>query len=141
MVKILLADAAKQGYKPDSTVAADMVRLARPYPHMVFQNMVNLGLYPVQSVVKVDDTVDGILEGLNAGTWTIGLAKTGNYMAMTEEELSSLEQSDPKRYNEMLRAAQKKLSDAGANYVVDDITQVPAVIQDINLRLTHGEQP
>jgi len=33
------------------------------------------------------------------------------------------------------------LSNSGAHYVVDDISQVPRVIEDINRRLAMGERP
>ena len=35
---------------------------------------------------KVDDTVIGIEEGLNAGCWTIGLALSGNYVGLSHDE-------------------------------------------------------
>ena len=30
----------------------------------------------MEAIVKVDDTVDGITEGISAGCWTVGVAKT-----------------------------------------------------------------
>ena len=39
-------------------------------------NAIRLGVGPVEALVKVDDTVDGIREGIAAGCWTIGIAKT-----------------------------------------------------------------
>ena len=30
----------------------------------------------LQAVVKVDDTTSGIVAGINAGCWTVGIAKT-----------------------------------------------------------------
>ena len=82
MMKVNLADAAKQGYKPDSTVCASDVPAGRPYPYMCLQNVINLGVSPVEACVKIDDTRPGIEEGLNAGMWTIGLAISGNEIGM-----------------------------------------------------------
>ena len=35
---------------------------------------------PLEAIVKVDDTVDGIKEGTTAGCWTVGVAKTVSYV-------------------------------------------------------------
>ena len=43
------------------------------------------GIYPLESMVKVDDTLPGIEEGINAGMWTVGLAKSGNEIGLTRE--------------------------------------------------------
>ena len=32
------------------------------------------------SILKVDDTISGIEEGLEAGCWTVGVSKYSNYM-------------------------------------------------------------
>lgn len=42
----------------------------------VWLNAIRLDVNPIEAVVKVDDTVDGIKEGLTAGCWTVGVAKT-----------------------------------------------------------------
>ena len=78
MTEINLRDAKKQGYEPDSTVCASDVPAGRPYPYMCLQNVINLQVSPVEACVKIDDTIPGIEEGLNAGMWTIGLAVSGN---------------------------------------------------------------
>ena len=43
---------------------------------MVWLNAIKLDISPIEAIVKVDDTADGIREGLHAGCWTVGLAKT-----------------------------------------------------------------
>ena len=70
MVDILEADARKQGYVPDASVAGDeVINGARPKPFMVYRNLDLLDVHPIQSVVKVDDTVTGVGEALEAGCW------------------------------------------------------------------------
>ena len=49
---------------------------ARPCPHMVWKNALELNCHPIEGVIKVDDTVDGIKEGISAGCWAVGVAKT-----------------------------------------------------------------
>ncbi len=67
MMKINLRDAAKQGYVPDSTVCASEVPAGRPYPYMCLQNMMNLGVSPVEACVKIDDTRPGRRGGPQRG--------------------------------------------------------------------------
>ena len=43
---------------------------------MLWLNAIKLDISPIEAIVKVDDTADGIREGLHAGCWTVGLAKT-----------------------------------------------------------------
>ncbi|XP_037797717.1 phosphonoacetaldehyde hydrolase-like [Penaeus monodon] len=130
--------AAAQGYVPDVYVTADEVPQARPMPYMVWLNAIRLDVSPIEAVVKVDDTVDGIKEGLTAGCWTIGVAKTGNYVAASQEELNRMPRQDLER---KLRKAYEILQDAGSHYVVDSVKDVPAVVKDINRRMAMGERP
>uniref|UniRef100_F6YYN7 Phosphonoacetaldehyde hydrolase n=2 Tax=Ciona intestinalis TaxID=7719 RepID=F6YYN7_CIOIN len=51
MVDVLLAAAKKQGYSPDSSVAGDEVPNNmgfRPAPFMLYQNLNNLGVWPIE---------------------------------------------------------------------------------------------
>ena len=59
MLAINLADAEKQGYVPDATFGAGDVPRGRPFGHMVLRNILEMDVSPVQSVVKVDDTLTG----------------------------------------------------------------------------------
>lgn len=138
MTDVLLAEAKKRGYEPDSTVCATDVPAGRPAPFMCLQNMINLQVYPAEAVVKVGDTLPDIEEGLNAGMWTVGLAKTGNEIGLTEDEISRLEPID---YSAKIERAYSRMAQAGAHYVVDGIWQVPSILDDINLRLARGERP
>ncbi|HEV8674692.1 MAG TPA: phosphonoacetaldehyde hydrolase [Methylomirabilota bacterium] len=138
MVEINLRDAARQGYKPDSTVCASDVPAGRPYPYMCLQNAVNLGVTTVHACVKVDDTVPGIEEGLNAGMWTVGLAVTGNEVGLTRPEWEAL----PAGEKQVKRArAYRRMQQAGAHYVVDAIGDLLPCIDDIQARIHRGEQP
>ena len=61
MVDILEEDARKQGYTPDASVAGDeVINGARPKPFMVYRNLDIMDVHPIQSVIKVDDTVSGV---------------------------------------------------------------------------------
>jgi phosphonoacetaldehyde hydrolase len=138
MMDILLVEAKKRGYEPDASVCASEVPAGRPEPWMCVQNAMNLGIYPFESMVKVDDTLPGIDEGLNAGMWTIGLAKTGNEIGLNEAEINAL---DPDILARRLDSAKERMWHSGAHYVVDSIWDVPPLLDDINARLARGERP
>tara|TARA_B110001454_G_scaffold218318_1_gene245948 strand:+ start:371 stop:1231 length:861 start_codon:yes stop_codon:yes gene_type:complete len=140
MVDILLAEAKKQGYCPDSSVAGDSVKHgARPQPHMVYKNLDNLGINPIQSVLKVDDTVGGVGEGLEAGCWTVGLSRYSNYMDI--DNLEHEKQLTDEELDYKHNIARDILLKSSAHYVVDDITYLPQIVEDINDRLRQGEKP
>ncbi|XP_072165255.1 phosphonoacetaldehyde hydrolase-like [Diadema setosum] len=134
----LVPMAAQQGFEPDFCATADKVKEARPTPNMLFLNMMELNINPVEAVVKVDDTVSGIMEGLSGGCWTVGVAKTGNYMGATETELLEMPQNE---YASRVKHAYKVLIDSGAHYVIDSVRDILPVIDDINRRLSIGEKP
>ena len=140
MVDVLLADARKQGFSPDATVAGDeVVNGARPKPHMVYKNLDLMDITTIQSVVKVDDTASGVGEGLNAGCWAVGVARYSNYLNINSiEEANSLGEVEIERRTELTREMLRK---SGAHYVIDSIVDLPAVIDDINARLARGERP
>lgn len=135
MMKVLHAEAARQGYVPDSSVCATQVPAGRPAPWMCFQNAMNLQVYPMLALVKIGDTLPDIAEGLNAGMWTIGITKTGNEMGLTEEEVASL---DPEVRADRLSRASERMREAGAHFVAESIGEVPALLEEINARLRAG---
>ena len=140
MVDILEEDAEKQGYTPDASVAGDeVINGARPKPFMVYRNLDLMNVHPIQSVVKVDDTVSGVGEALEAGCWGVGIARYSNYMDMdTLEEAGSLPEEEIQR---RLIKTRDILQKAGAHYVIDTFDQLVDVVDDINLRLSRGERP
>ena len=140
MVDILEEDSAKQGYKPDASVAGDEVTNgARPSPHMVYKNLDMLNITPIQSVVKVDDTASGVGEAVNAGCWGIGVTRYSNYMDVdTPEDGKKLSEDEIKK-----RVAKTKdiLEKAGAHYILESLADIEPVIEDINKRIARGERP
>lgn len=140
MVDILEEEAAKQGYRPDASVAGDeVVHGARPGPFMVYKNLDMLGVYPIHAVVKVDDTTSGVGEALNAGCWGVGVVRYSNYMDVdTPEQGAALSRDELARRMARTRDILEK---AGAHYVIDSLADIEPVIEDINRRLARGERP
>jgi phosphonoacetaldehyde hydrolase len=138
MMKINLADGKRQSYEPDSTVCASDVPAGRPYPYMCLMNVIKLGVSAVQACVKVDDTIPGVEEGLNAGMWTVGLAVSGNEVGLPLDEWKALPEADKQTKRER---AYQRMRQCGAHYVVDSIAELMPCIDDIQARIRRGEAP
>ena len=136
MMKINLEDAKRQGYQPDCTVCAADVPAGRPYPYMCLQNVIKLGVSTVQACVKIDDTIPGVEEGLNAGMWTIGLAVSGNEVGMMLDQWQALPAAAQQAKRER---AFTRMRQCGAHYVVDSIADIMPCIEDIQARIRRGE--
>jgi phosphonoacetaldehyde hydrolase len=138
MTAINLRDAERQGYQPDSTVSASEMPAGRPYPFMCLQNAINLQVDCVAACVKVDDTIPGVEEGLNAGMWSIGLAVSGNEVGLSLADWQALSADEQQAKRER---AYRRMLQSGAHYVVDAIADLLPCIEDIEARLRRGERP
>lgn len=128
--------AAGSGYSPEFTVCAGDLPAGRPTPLMMWYAMAKLGVWPAATVVKVDDTAPGIGEGRAAGTWTVGIALTGNAAGLSAEELAALPTAERAHLRDQ---AARELGDA--DLVVDSIAELPQAIAEIDARLGGGERP
>ena len=100
-----------------------------------------LDAYPLWACAKVDDTLPGIAEGLNAGMWTVGVARSGNEFGLDEAGDAALLAADPGAHAARLAAARSRLAGAGAHFVVDSVAELLPVVDEINARLARGETP
>jgi phosphonoacetaldehyde hydrolase len=138
MMNVLVPEAIRRGYQPDSIVCVSDVPAGRPEPWMALRSAMELRAYPPALCVKVGDTVPDIQEGLNAGMWSVAVALTGNELGLTTGELAALSVDELETRRER---AHLRLADAGAHYVIDGIWSLPQVLDDIEERLAGGEQP
>jgi phosphonoacetaldehyde hydrolase len=100
-----------------------------------------LDAFPLLGCVKVDDTLPGIAEGLNAGMWSVGVARSGNEMGLDEREDAALLVAQPAVHAARLGAARDRMRAAGAHYVVDSVKELLPVLDEINAKLAKGEAP
>ena len=138
MMDVLVPEAAKRGYSPDSIVCSSDVPHGRPYPYMCYLNAIRLDVYPMEAMVKVGDTLADIEEGRNAGMWTVGLTRTSSDFGLTEAQVEALPAAQRTR---RLREIEARFLSAGAHFVIEDIAGVPDVIEAIAARLARGEHP
>ena len=130
--------AARQGFAPDNLVCAGDLPAGRPTPLMMYQCFVELGVWPAAAAVKVDDTTPGIKEATAAGSWSVGVAMSGNAVGLAPEELARLNAGETARLRE---GAAAELRAAGAHYVIDTVADLMPVIEGIDARLAAGETP
>jgi len=110
----------------------------RPYPFMCLQNAIDLEIDCVAACVKVDDTIPGVEEGLNAGMWTVGLAISGNEVGLSLEDWQALPGDEQKLRRER---AYRRMLQSRAHSVVDRIADLMPCIQNIEARIRRGERP
>lgn len=130
--------AEAQGYAPDNLVCAEDLWTGRPTAVMMWKCFLDLQIDDAAKVVKVDDTPVGIAEGVAAGTWTVGVAMTGNEVGLSAEELAAL--SETERAAARARAT-ARLEAAGAHFVIDTVADLPAIVEQIDARLAQGTRP
>lgn len=132
MMKQVIPRAKKEGYHPEYVVTPDVVGCGRPSPFMVYENMRKFRIYPARHVVKVGDTIMDILEGKNAGAWSVGILVGSNQMGLSLEELQQLPEA---RIQELKKEATQAYLDAGADFVIDTISELPEMIRHINQQM------
>lgn len=135
LMEVVIPAARAGGYEADVVICADDVEQGRPAPWMLFRAIEALNVYPVSSIVTVDDTPVGIEAGKNAGTWTVAITRTGNSLGLSEIEANQL---DDASLQNLLSAATADFQKAGADYVIDSVANLLPVLEDIASKIRHG---
>jgi phosphonoacetaldehyde hydrolase len=138
MLEDLLTVAAKQGYRPDQSLCPEDVGAGRPHPYMCYRLAIDLKTYPLWTCVKIGDTESDIAEGLNAGMWTIGVTRTGNMVGLSEADWKALDTNSQAQH---IQKATESFKHAGAHYVIDTVADSLPVLEEIAMRLKHGDRP
>jgi len=138
MLDMILRPAAAQGYEPDCAITPDDVGAGRPHPWMIYANAIRLQVEPLEAIVKIGDTPVDIEEGLRAGVWTVGVARTGNMVGLSAEDFAALGSAEREK---RLENARNALSAAGAHEVIDAVGNCEAALEAIEARIRNGERP
>jgi phosphonoacetaldehyde hydrolase len=138
MMADILPLAARQGYAPDVVICSGETIEGRPSPLMLWKALVELGVWPSSACVKVDDAVVGIGEGREAGTWTVGIASSGNGIGLDRDALMALPAEERGR---RIGASASAFRDVGADYVIDSVADLWPVLETISARILAGEKP
>ena len=138
MMADILPLAADQGYAPDVLICSGETAQGRPSPLMLWKALVELGVWPAWKCVKIDDATVGIGEGKAAGSWTVGVAASGNGVGLTYNGLLALP-NDERR--DRVAASVSALQAAGADYVIDSVADLWPVLETIGTRIAAGDRP
>lgn len=130
--------AAQQGFAPDCIICTGDAPDGRPTPFLLYRAFLELAVWPAAACIKVDDTEVGIAEGLNAGTWTIGVAVTGNVFGLSLSDTRALPADE---FAARRETAATRLTAAGAHYVIDGVADIMPIVLEIERRLARGEKP
>ena len=132
MMEVVRPAAAAKGYRVDNLVTPDGLPAGRPAPYMIYRNMIDLAIDSTDCVVKVGDTIADIREGVNAKVWSVGVVTGSNELGLDEAEYATMPAAE---LAERKAAVRRKTIAAGADFVLDNITELPACIEGINARM------
>jgi len=139
MMNIVAGKAREYGYAPDYWLTPDSVHgKGRPYPYMIYANMLQLNMGMPWQVIKVGDTASDMQEARNAGVWAVGVVKGSSMLGLTEEEVAAMEAGTLRDH---IDAAKQRFIDSGAHYVIEKISHLPDIVGVVNERLREGDRP
>ena len=138
IMESVIENAALAGYRADCVVCPRPGLPGRPAPWLLFECARQLGIFPMEGIVKIGDTAADMREARNAGAWGIGLAMSGNECGLGYAEYLSLE---PGRAQEIRSAASATLIAAGAQFVVDGPWDCMSAVREIDELLDAGISP
>lgn len=131
MMEPVLNSAKKQGYEPDCWYSPDSTNnIGRPYPYMIFKNMMTLNISNVRNVIKVGDTISDIQEGVNAGVIVVGVVEGSSLLGLNEKEFELL--SNYERNRAVERVKEEYLT-AGADFVINNLSELLDVIKEVEV--------
>lgn len=123
-----------EGYILDSSVTIDEIKY-KDDTFMIYRNMELQDTYQLESVVKVDNSDEGVKDGLNINCWTIAVISNRSY---SEKNIDNLYPID---IDEIIENNKKKIVENHPHYIINSIIDIPLVLEDINERLEFGDRP
>ena len=132
MMDVVLPNATRKGYTTDKCVTPNDLPAGRPFPYMIYQNMIDRAIPSTDCVLKYGDTIADIKEGINAKVWTVGVILGSNELGLTQEEV---EQMPPATLTARKAEVRQRMLLAGTHYVVDSIEELPQILELITHKL------
>ncbi|MDR2731839.1 MAG: phosphonoacetaldehyde hydrolase [Fibromonadaceae bacterium] len=129
MMNVLVPLAKKKGYAPDCIVCPDDTSEGRPHPYMLWRNLEKLGMQSIHGILKVGDTVADMQEGKNAGCLCVGVLKGSSMLGLNEQEFA---QKSSAEVLKLFAICKQKYMEAGADFVIEDFSALPALIESLN---------
>jgi phosphonoacetaldehyde hydrolase len=133
MMDIIEPAAKKNGYAPDCLVCPDESGgKGRPWPYMLWRNLEKLESPSVMEVLKVGDTAADMREAKNAGVLAAGVICGSNMLGLSQTEFAALGEN---AWAALFKQTEEKYFAAGADYVIEEISALPELIETINQHL------
>jgi phosphonoacetaldehyde hydrolase len=134
----VLERARQQGLQCEPVICTDDVAQGRPSPLGMYRCMLELQAGPANTVVKVDDTVPGLLEGRNAGCWTVGVVVSGNAAGLSLQQWQEL---DDAGRDAVRAAAHNVLAEAEPDFIIDSVADLPQLLHQLDAAILRGDAP
>ena len=112
MLALVLPIAARQGYQPAVNITSEQLNITDP-----------------TKVMKVGDSVNDILEGNNANAVSVGIIDGSNIMGLSEIAFHTLSSAEQAERRAQVTAEYQR---AGADYILQSMAELPALIAQIN---------
>lgn len=126
MMEIVKKAASEKGYTPDACFTPDSTnKIGRPYPYLIYMNMMELKVKSVDNVIKVGDTVADIIEGNNAGVTTVGIIEGSSVLGYSEAEYNALTDEEKAKAKEKARETYRG---CGADYIINNMSELADLI-------------
>ena len=130
MMDVVVPLAKSKGYTPDCVVCPDDTGgTGRPYPYMLWRNLEKLGVSSIGEVLKAGDTAADMQEGKNSGCLCVGILKGSSMLGLSENELAHKTNAETAA---LFETARQKYMEAGADYVIEDLSSLPGLIKSLN---------
>jgi phosphonoacetaldehyde hydrolase len=125
------------------TISSDQISRSRPYPDGIYKIMDKYKINNLKHVIKIGDTPADMLEGKNAGVWTVGVARYNNKMGEFYENPFLLDKLENNKcfLEKYLLHGYQDLIKHKPHFVIKDFTQLPLVFECINHRLNNYKNP
>jgi phosphonoacetaldehyde hydrolase len=98
----------------------------------MYKCFLDLDVWPSRSVVKVDDTVPGLLEGYHSDCWTVGVIASGNEAGLTYQQWKALAEPEKTLLRKRVAA---RLAAGHPDFLIDTVADLPSVLVKIQLQL------
>ena len=138
LMDVLIPIAAKNGYRPEICVCSGETEKGRPSPQMMKRCAEFFNIRDPEKIIKVDDTLPGIEEGKNFGSWTVGVALSGNALGFSLDELNQL----PEEKQSLLKQqARQKMLEMKPDFVIDSVADLLPIVKKINQMMASNLHP
>ena len=112
--------------------SSSYTKIGRPSAEIIYRIFSNLNITRGSNCIKVDDTIPGLQEGLNAGMWVIGVIFSGNEFGKNEYEFNKLTYKEKLKFKKKISHKFKKI---GVHYVIDTIKDLPKIIERVENKI------